>query len=64
MNDEFDHALRLARRKLSPRERPDRGPLKALAAAAFFAISALGFAASAILAPPVEYTDAARHGVQ
>ncbi|HUO22716.1 MAG TPA: hypothetical protein VMU59_09410 [Caulobacteraceae bacterium] len=44
--------LQRARAKLKPPKAPDR-TLGAVAAAAFFAVSALTFAAAAILAPPV-----------
>ena len=64
MNEEFAYALGLARHKLKPAERADLRPLYALAAAAFFALSALGFAAAAVLAPPNEVTPAARVGVK
>ena len=53
-----------ARGKLATPDRPDGRPLRALAAAAFFAFSALTFAACAVLAPPNEHTPAARAGVQ
>jgi hypothetical protein len=64
MDEEFNAALRVARRKLAPKARPDRSPLKALGAAAFFAVAALGFAASAVLAPPIDHLPAARQGVK
>jgi hypothetical protein len=64
INEEFAAALRVARLKLAPKARPDRSPLMALGAAAFFAICALGFAASAVLAPPIDYIPAARQGVR
>ncbi len=54
----FDHA-RAKLRDPHPRERP----WLAVAAAAFFAATALGFAAAAILAPPLERTHAARTGI-
>ena len=55
--------LELARAKLKPRARSD-GALPAVAAAAFFAVCALTFAAVAILAPPVVAAPLARPGVQ
>ncbi len=54
--------LEQARIKLSPPKTRD-SPLPALAAAAFFAIAALGFAAAAVLAPPETVSHAARHGL-
>ncbi len=38
--------------------------LLAIAAAAFFAVTALGFAAASVLAPPLEVTPAAKVGVR
>jgi len=50
-DDDLKEALSQARRLLRP-AKPRRGPVwPALAAAAFYAISALSFAAAAILAP-------------
>jgi len=64
MNDEFAFALGLARAKLNA-TRPRAGrPMAALAAAAFFCLSAMTFAAAAILAPSNVTTPAARTGVQ
>lgn len=63
MNDEaFGAAMKLVRLKLQPATRADES-LRALAAAAFFAIAALTFCASAILAPPNETLPPARLGV-
>jgi hypothetical protein len=55
--------LGLARAKLGEPRRPDLH-WAALAAAAFFALCAIGFAAAAVLAPPLEFTPAARAGVR
>ncbi len=59
----FDAAIARARIMLRPPVVGD-SPLPALAAAAFFAICALTFAASAVLAPPNVVTPAARAGVR
>jgi hypothetical protein len=59
----FDEALDQARLKLKapvPRERT----WPAVAAAAFFAVAALGFAAASVLAPPLQLTPASRAGVR
>jgi hypothetical protein len=56
-------ALRQARVKLAPPTRPERA-WPALAAAAFFAASALAFATASILAPPLALTPAAKTGVR
>jgi hypothetical protein len=64
MTDDFELALVQARTKLAPPQGRDPRPLRALAAAAFFAFSALTFAACAVLAPANEHTPAARAGVQ
>ncbi len=52
-----------ARGKLRPPVRIDPA-LLAIAAAAFFALAALGFAAASVLAPPLEVTPAAKAGVR
>ncbi len=65
MFDDDSHtvALALIRGKLQPRIRPER-PLTAVAAAAFFAISALTFATAAVLAPANVTTPVAHAGVK
>jgi hypothetical protein len=55
--------LGLARAKLAEPRQPDHH-WAALAAAGFFAVSALVFAAASILSPPLELTPAARAGVR
>lgn len=64
MNEEFVHAVVLARQKLRPAEAVSTKPLSALAAAAFFALSAITFATTAVLAPANEKMPAARAGVR
>ncbi len=56
-------ALDLARAKLKAPVRPDRS-LLAVVAAALFAVSALTFAAVAILAPPLVVEPMAKPGVR
>ncbi len=55
--------LARAREKLREKPRPDRY-WAALAAAAFFALCALAFAVSAVLAPPLSHDPAAKVGVK
>ncbi len=52
-----------ARAKLSPPVYAERS-WPAVAAAAFFAVTALGFATAAIMAPPLKLIPAARSGVR
>ena len=58
-----DGLLNTARFKLQPPERIERA-WPAIAAAAFFAVAALVFAAASVLAPPVAVAPAAKAGVQ
>jgi hypothetical protein len=55
--------LEQARHKLRTPELRER-TWPAVAAAAFFAVSALGFAVASVLAPPLGVTPAAKAGVQ
>ncbi len=57
-----DDLLHSARFKLQPPARAER-VWPAIAAAAFFAIAALIFAAASVLAPPVAVAPAAKTGV-
>jgi len=52
-DDGFEEALEEARLLIDPPLRPERA-WPALAAAAFFAVCAMGFAVAAITAPPVQ----------
>ncbi len=58
----FDEAVALARRKLRPPMMTD-ATLQALSAAAFFAICAMAFCVTAVLAPSNVTTPAARTSV-
>ena len=58
-----DGLLEQVRRKLQAPQ-PAEQHWSALAAAAFFAVSALVFAAAAVLAPPNSETPAAKSGVK
>jgi hypothetical protein len=55
--------LGLAREKLRVKPQADRH-WAALAAAAFFAICAMGFVVAAVLAPPLSHDPAAKAGVR
>ena len=59
----FDEALVQARLKLGA-PAPQERTWPAVAAAAFFAVAALGFAAASVLAPPLHLTPASKAGVR
>jgi hypothetical protein len=62
-DEAHDGLLEQARLKLRAPELRER-TWPAVAAAAFFAVSALGFAVASVLAPPLGITPAAKTGVQ